>query len=103
MEAHLWIWRRTTGVEPAFQNLVLRAPKSLCRLTYVRHKESLTRIFLPPNLSLSGLITRVWVVVSIRTLPVASARRGLGVGHLGFDEGMLAKLTLNFAEKDKFS
>ena len=39
MEAHLWIWWQTTGVEPAFQNLVLRAPKSLCRLTYVRHKE----------------------------------------------------------------
>ena len=92
-----------TGVEPAFQNLVLRAPKSLCRLTYVRHKESLTRIFLPPNLSLSGLITRVWDFVLIRTLPVALALRGLGVGHLGFDGGMLAKLTLNFAEKDKFS
>ena len=96
MEAHLWIWRRTTGVEPAFQNLVLRAPKSLCRLTYVRHKESLTRIFLPPNLSLSGLITRVWIVVSIRTLPVALAQRGLGVGHLGFDEGMIHNVSLKY-------
>ena len=94
MEAHLWIWRRTTGVEPAFQNLVLRAPKSLCRLTYVRHKESLTRIFLPPNLSLSGLVTRVWIVVSIRTPPVALAQRGLGVGHLGFDERILPKVIL---------
>ena len=64
--------------------------QEFCRLTYVRHKESLTRIFLPPNLSLSGLIARVWVVVSTRTLPVALALRGLGVGHLGFDEGILA-------------
>lgn len=53
-----------------------------------------TRIFLPPNLSLSGLITRVWIVVSIRTLPVALALRGLGVGHLGFDERILPKVIL---------
>lgn len=63
----------------------------LCRCATIVLK---TRIFLPPNLSLSGLITRVWIVVSIRTLPVASTRRGLGVGHLGFDECILPKVIL---------
>nr|DAR78036.1 MAG TPA: hypothetical protein [Caudoviricetes sp.] len=45
-------------------------------------------------MSLSGLITRVWIVVSIRTLPVALARCGLGVGHLGFDGSILPKVIL---------
>jgi len=48
-------------------------------------------------LSLSGPVTRVWIVVSIRTLPVASTRRGLGVGHLGFDGRILSKVILNNA------
>lgn len=66
----------------------------LCRCATIVLK---TRIFLPPNLSLSGLITRVWVVVSIRTLPVASTRRGLGVGHLDFVTEIVTKYRLKSA------
>lgn len=63
----------------------------LCRCATIVLK---TRIFLPPNLSLSGPVTRIWIVVSIRTLPVALAQRGLGVGHLGFDGSILPKVIL---------
>ena len=66
----------------------------LCRCATIVLK---TRIFLPPNLSLSGLVTRVWIVVSIRTLPVASTRRGLGVGHLGFITEIVIKYRLKSA------
>lgn len=66
----------------------------LCRCATIVLK---TRIFLPPNLSLSGLIARVWIVVSIRTLPVASTRRGLGVGHLDFVTEIVTKYRLKSA------
>lgn len=66
----------------------------LCRCATIVLK---TRIFLPPNLSLSGLITRVWIVVSIRTLPVALALCGLGVGHLGFVTEIVTKYRLKSA------
>lgn len=56
-----------------------------------------TRILLPPNLSLSGPVTRVWDLVLIRTLPVASTRRGLGVGHLDFVTEIVTKYRLKSA------
>lgn len=66
----------------------------LCRCATIVLK---TRIFLPPNLSLSGPVTRIWIVVSIRTLPVASTRRGLGVGHLDFVTEIVTKYRLKSA------